>query len=512
MKISSWTKGLRFKMLLLSLIPACFLVAMIAFSYNSLVKLTASLTKANSVRGPLITLSGEMMLYSSSIARFAVTAMWQYDDQTERDMALKKAEENENSFEETVKKYLAMPRSEKAKEIFARAETAWSEVRSPLKGVLQKLRKTDNTKEDLKKIEEQYITEIRPRINLITATIHELNEARRTLMEQELKDDKAMADVVEMFMIVGGILACTVTFTVMFFLLRHVISHLNSVTTSLSEASRVLAASSEELSSSSTEVAASSTENAAAIQQTVASLEELSSMVKNTDENSQASMSLTQETEKQALLSENKLKELSAALAAISESAEKVTSIIRVIDDISFQTNLLALNAAVEAARAGEQGKGFAVVADAVRNLAQKSALSAKEIGELIQESNGKTKDGVDLGQQCQTIISGMFEFIRQVGAKSNQIAQSTREQNIGMEQIAKAMNELDRSTQQNNTASEQISAASNELSSQAIVLSSAIEDLKALVDGGEVRNPSIRAPMKQRPKKTNATEEADAA
>jgi hypothetical protein len=71
----------------------------------------------------------------------------------------------------------------------------------------------------------------------------------------------------------------------------------------------------------------------------------------------------------------------------ISKSAEKVTDIIGVIEDLGFQTNILALNAAVEAARAGESGRGFAVVASEVRNLAQRSSTSAKEIRALISAS-----------------------------------------------------------------------------------------------------------------------------
>jgi len=93
----------------------------------------------------------------------------------------------------------------------------------------------------------------------------------------------------------------------------------------------------------------------------------------------------------------NVVREVVSTMSAIQSSSGKVVDIIAVIDSIAFQTNILALNAAVEAARAGEQGRGFAVVASEVRSLAQRSAQSAREIKQLIENSASNIDVGTKL-------------------------------------------------------------------------------------------------------------------
>ncbi len=97
------------------------------------------------------------------------------------------------------------------------------------------------------------------------------------------------------------------------------------------------------------------------------------------------------------------------AMDAIAKSAQQISQIIGVIDEIAFQTNLLALNAGVEAARAGDAGRGFAVVASEVRALAQRSAEAAKEIKGLISASTAQVDHGVKLVAETGNRWSGSW-------------------------------------------------------------------------------------------------------
>ena len=114
-----------------------------------------------------------------------------------------------------------------------------------------------------------------------------------------------------------------------------------------------------------------------------------------------------------------------SAMDGINASSQKISKIIKVIDEIAFQTNILALNAAVEAARAGEAGMGFAVVADEVRNLAQRCAQAAKDTADLIEESIQRSDGG-------RVKVDQVAVAIRAITAESAKIKVLVDEINLG--------------------------------------------------------------------------------
>ena len=211
-------------------------------------------------------------------------------------------------------------------------------------------------------------------------------------------------------------------------------------------------------------------------------------MVKLNAGNAEQAADLSQRGSQQASASIKNLEELTQRMAESQSSSKKIEEIIGVIDDIAFQTNLLALNAAVEAARAGEQGKGFAVVADAVRNLAQKSSTSAKDIADLIRQSVEQVEAGVDLAEKSNQSLKELGDAIKKVSDLNREVSTASHEQSTGVNQLSIAMNSLDKNVQSNAASSEEVAASAETLSSQAHQMADTVQELLAIVDGGKAQ------------------------
>jgi methyl-accepting chemotaxis protein len=156
----------------------------------------------------------------------------------------------------------------------------------------------------------------------------------------------------------------------------------------------------------------------------------------------------------------------------IAATSRQISTIIGVIDGISFQTNILALNAAVEAARAGEQGRGFAVVAGEVRSLAQNSAKAAREIKALIGASLDRVESGAKLVEAAGSSMTEIVASIARVNETMQRITSSTARQRDGLGEVTDAVMQLDDVTQQNAALVEESSAAARSMSDRAKELS----------------------------------------
>ncbi len=223
-----------------------------------------------------------------------------------------------------------------------------------------------------------------------------------------------------------------------------------------------------EIRQASDELSRRAEQQAASVEQTAAAVEQLKTnfqLATSTAGEASARTTATSATTEKSL---HIVRDAVAAMAEIEKSSEEIVKIISVIDQIAFQTNLLALNAGVEAARAGEAGKGFAVVAQEVRELAQRSADAAREINELITNSRTKVTQGVELVGETGNSLEGIGADVSHLDKLIGQIASSTREQFIAMQEISQAIVSIDQVNQQNTAMAEETTAATHTLTADA--------------------------------------------
>ena len=275
------------------------------------------------------------------------------------------------------------------------------------------------------------------------------------------------------FLLLGGI-----------FFVRGINRRLEGAISGLGHNSEELKDASGEISSASTSLAEGASEQAASLEETSASLEEIASMTKRNAENALAAKDLSNRARQAADMGANSMQAMISAMADIQTSSDNISKIIKTIDEIAFQTNILALNAAVEAARAGEAGMGFAVVADEVRNLAQRSAQAARETASRIEDSIKKSARGVEISSEVSESLAEIVAKAREVDELVAEIANASREQSQGIDQVNVAVTQMDKVTQSNAAHAEQSASASAQLNAQAASLRELIADLQSLVKG----------------------------
>ncbi len=243
------------------------------------------------------------------------------------------------------------------------------------------------------------------------------------------------------------------------------VEKIEEIITSVKDSAAQLNAATEEISASSQQISDGA-------QQQSASFEELSSSVQANASNATNANEISQTTSKEAEKAGQGMDHTIEAMSGIEKSSKQITDAVAIITDIAEQTNLLALNAAIEAARAGEHGKGFAVVADEVRKLAERSATSAKEIAELIQQSSKQVEEGVNLSKNAGQSLKAIVDNVGKVADQIQSISTATQEQAATMEENTSI-------TESNASASEQLAASAEQMAAQAEALQNMVNRFK---------------------------------
>jgi methyl-accepting chemotaxis protein WspA len=180
---------------------------------------------------------------------------------------------------------------------------------------------------------------------------------------------------------------------------------------------------------------------------------------------------------------------ISAKLAALSEKANNINSVLTTITKVADQTNILSLNAAIEAERAGEAGRGFSVVATEIRRLADQTSVSTWDIEQMLKEMQSAVSASVmgmdkfseevrrSVGEARDTAeqLSSVMEKVRQLGPRFDTVLQGMQSQAVGAQQITETMMQLSDASQQTVESLKATSEAVHELQYAAGELQSSV-------------------------------------
>lgn len=471
--LSTWTIGRRISLGFSAIILVLLFLGGFALQRFALVYTEAKSIVEDSLPGVL--LADEIQAVNRNNYHLAFEMMVSED--AERNALLdKQIKANSEKLSELYKKYEATVVTAEDRKIFESIKPvreAYTQARKDsmalaLKGKLAEARKS-------------WIANVEPAYENYVKAINALADLNRDNSVTTGNSIFNQIQTAKLAVTVGVIVALVLGFVIAFLIIKNTNSVLHELIEVLQVGSGQVTSASGQITSSSQTLAEGASEQAASLEETSASLEEMSSMTRRNADNAQRAKELANQTRTAADTGAADMAEMSRAMDAIKGASDNIAAIIKTIDEIAFQTNILALNAAVEAARAGEAGMGFAVVADEVRNLAQRSAVAARETNEKIADAIRKSQQGVELSSKVSGSLSEIVSKARQVDSLVAEIATASREQSTGITQINEAVTQMDKVTQSNAASAEESAAAAEELYAQAAALKGAVERLQSI-------------------------------
>jgi methyl-accepting chemotaxis protein len=259
---------------------------------------------------------------------------------------------------------------------------------------------------------------------------------------------------------------------------RVMLENLRTLDREILEGVNVLASSVSELMTTMAQSASGAQETATSISETTAAVEEVkqttevaSQKAKNVADNAASASSMVETgrvSVEETIASMNRIQQqmdsIGESIGRLNEQSLAISEIIGVVNDVAEQVNILSVNAAIEAAKAGDQGKGFAVVAQEIRILAEESKRATGQIRKLLKDTQKAVSTAVMAVEQGSRVVEAgvrqstetgnsirvLEEFNEQSAQSATQIAISSKEQLVGMEQVAVSMENIKMASVQN--------------------------------------------------------------
>lgn len=496
-----WFRGLRFKLLILVILPSFVLLAISTESFLVARRLKATIENDNRVQLPLARHTDRMVKELNAIVRYYGSVALSGHDAEARKSDINRTRQAIAAFEVARKSYEALPHRDASAKIYKDVPSDWSSAKEFTEAGLQLFESND--KDDDERAMRMLAMQVAPAFAQVELAMTELEQWRQKADEERIHQATGSADQSILTMILGAAAAVGGILLFGLWLANRLSRTFGNAAGGLAGSVAQVDTAANQLSGASETLSAGAAQAAASLEQTLASLEQLSGMVRKNAESAKQAGSLSASGKSSAEKGEVEVRALGDAMKKIKDSSKKIEEITSVIDELAFQTNLLALNAAVEAARAGEQGKGFAVVAEAVRSLAQRSGEAAKNINSLIKESVSRVDDGERIAERSGEVLHEIVGSVNKIADLNLEISVASDEQAAGIAQISKAMQQIEGATQINAASAEEMSLSSQQLAGEARVLSELVVVLSNEIEGSR-RERSV---LKQDGKKTrNAT------